>query len=82
MKSAGAVLLDISASKTSGSGLQKILETAFSVTVPPQLPRHILQSSAVLEEALTQTIRRALIIIPAAAHWMGSEQFAKRRWAR
>ena len=59
MKSAGAVLLDISASKTSGSGLQKILETAFSVTVPPQLPRHILQSSAVLEEELTQTIRRA-----------------------
>src|SRR5687767_753228 len=59
MKSAGAMLLDISASKTSGSNLQKILETAFTVTVPPQLPRHALHSGGVLEEELTQTIRRA-----------------------
>ena len=59
MKSAGAVLLDIGASETSSSNLQNILETAFTVTVPPQMPRHVLHSGAVLEEELTQTIRRA-----------------------
>lgn len=59
MKSAGAVLLDISASNTLSSALQKILESAFTVTVPPQLSRHILNSGAVFEDELTQIIRRA-----------------------
>ena len=56
MKSAGALLLDVSATNTLSSELQKILETAFTVTVP-QL--NITPSQLSLDEELTQTIRRS-----------------------
>src|SRR5688500_10691897 len=57
MKSAGALLLDVSATRTLSSELQGILETAFTVTVPPNLSQKI--SSTTLDEELTQLARRA-----------------------
>jgi hypothetical protein len=63
MKSAGALLLDLSGSNTLSSKLQKILETAFTITLPPHFSR--------IDEELAQTIRRVdaglifLISVPA-----------------
>ena len=51
MKSAGALLLDLSGSNTLSNQLQKILETAFTVTRSLHFPR--------IDEELAQTIRRA-----------------------
>ncbi|HKP81561.1 MAG TPA: sigma-54 dependent transcriptional regulator [Pyrinomonadaceae bacterium] len=59
MKSAGALLLDVSATNTLSSELQGILETAFTITVPPNLAQKISSSSATLDEELTQIVRRA-----------------------
>ena len=59
MKSAGTVLLDICASDELSSTLQKILASAFTVTAPPKLARHVVNSGALLDDELTQTIRRA-----------------------
>jgi DNA-binding NtrC family response regulator len=65
MKSAGALLLDLSGSNTLSSKLQRILETAFTITLSPQLSNHA-------DEELAQTIHRAdaglifLISAPAA----------------
>jgi len=62
MKSAGALLLNLNASDASSSKLQKILETAFNVTLSPHSR----------DEALAQTILRAhaglifLISVPEA----------------
>ena len=64
MKSAGALLLDLSGSDTLSSKLQRILETAFTVTLSPHC------SSG--DEELAQTVRHAdaglifLISVPAA----------------
>src|SRR5689334_2864794 len=52
MKSAGALLLDLSGLKSLSSKLQQILETAFTITLSPQLSNHD-------DEELGQTIRRA-----------------------
>jgi DNA-binding NtrC family response regulator len=63
MKSAGALLLDLSGSNTLSTKLQKILETAFTITLPPHFSR--------IDEELAQTIRRVdaglifLISVPA-----------------
>jgi DNA-binding NtrC family response regulator len=51
MKSAGALLLNLSGSTTLSSKLQKILETAFTITLSPQFSG--------IDEELAQTIRRA-----------------------
>jgi DNA-binding NtrC family response regulator len=51
MKSAGALLLDLSGSTTLSSKLQKILETAFTITLSPHFSG--------IDEELAQTIRRA-----------------------
>src|SRR6185503_17096456 len=51
MKSAGALLLDLSGSNTLSIKLQKILETAFTITLSPYFSR--------VDEELAQTIRRA-----------------------
>jgi DNA-binding NtrC family response regulator len=51
MKSAGALLLDLSGSNTLSSKLQKILETAFTITLSPHFSG--------IDEELAQTIRRA-----------------------
>lgn len=69
MKSAGALLLDVSATNTLSSELQGILETAFTVTVPPNLAQKISSSYTTLDEELTQIVRRAdagLIFLPVA----------------
>jgi two-component system, NtrC family, response regulator GlrR len=64
MKSAGALLLDLSGSNTLSSKLQKILETAFTITLSPHF--------SLIDEELAQTIRRAdaglifLISVPVA----------------
>jgi DNA-binding NtrC family response regulator len=50
MKSAGALLLDLSGSNTLSSKLQKILETAFTITLSPHFSR--------VDEELAQTIQR------------------------
>jgi len=55
MKSAGALLLDLSSSSLS-SKLQRILETAFTITLSPRLSN---SGGAALDEELGQTIRRA-----------------------
>src|SRR5690348_16425295 len=52
MKSAGALLLDLSSSSLS-SKLQSILATAFTITLAPQLSSHA------DDEELNQAIRRA-----------------------
>jgi len=52
MKSAGALLLDVSSSQSLSSKLQRILETAFTITLSPQSSNHA-------DEELGQTIRRA-----------------------
>lgn len=59
MKSAGALLLDVSTTNSLSSKLQGILESAFTVTVSPYLLRNVSHSVAALEEELTQTVRRA-----------------------
>lgn len=51
MKSAGALLLDLSGSNTLSSKLQKILETAFTITLSPHF--------SIVDDELAQTIRRA-----------------------
>jgi two-component system, NtrC family, response regulator GlrR len=51
MKSAGALLLDLSGSNTLSTKLQKILETAFTITLSPHV--------SPIDEELAQTIRRA-----------------------
>jgi two-component system, NtrC family, response regulator GlrR len=51
MKSAGALLLNLSGSTTLSSKLQKTLETAFTITLAPQFSR--------IDEELAQTIRSA-----------------------
>src|SRR5215213_142917 len=51
MKSAGALLLDLSGSDTLSSKLQKILETAFTITLSPHF--------SPIDEELALTIRRA-----------------------
>jgi DNA-binding NtrC family response regulator len=51
MKSAGALLLDLSGSNTLSSKLQKILETACTITLSPHFSG--------IDEELAQTIRRA-----------------------
>jgi DNA-binding NtrC family response regulator len=51
MKSAGALLLDLSGSTTLSSKLQKILETACTITLSPHFSG--------IDEELAQTIRRA-----------------------
>lgn len=56
MKSAGALLLDLNGSSSLSSKLQRILETAFTVTLSPQLSN---AGDAALDEELGQTIRRA-----------------------
>ena len=55
MKSAGALLLDVSVTKSLSSQLQEILETAFTLTVPPTLS----DAEPTLDEELTQVVRRA-----------------------
>lgn len=66
MKSAGALLLDLSGSSSLSSKLQSILETAFTITLAPQLSSHA------DDEELGHAIRRAdaglifLISIPSS----------------
>jgi DNA-binding NtrC family response regulator len=66
MKSARALLLDLSGSNTLSSKLQNILETAFIITLSPH------SSDTAIDEELAQTIRRTdaglifLISVPAA----------------
>jgi len=68
MKSAGVLLLNLSGSDTPSSKLQKILETAFNVTLFP----HLSDNDSVRDEELAQTILRAdaglifLISVPSA----------------
>ena len=57
MKSAGALLLDLSGSNTLGSKLQRILETAFTITLSAQFSNHA--GASAHDEELAQTIRRA-----------------------
>lgn len=68
MKSAGVLLLNLSGSDTLSSKLQKILDTAFNVTLSP----HFSDDSSSRDEDLAQTILRAdaglifLMSVPAA----------------
>jgi len=70
MKSAGALLLDLGGSSSLSSKLQRILETAFTITLSPQLSNYA--GAAALDEELAQMTRRAdaglifLISVPPA----------------